>query len=95
MFYGEKDIPQLVENGMYWFHMAFTHLGYHFQPENNEIRKRNLHGSAKSLERQLRERGLSDKEIVDEIIDIEIENWKQLLKEVREFKESYNPKSEI
>ena len=86
MFYGESDNPKLVENGMYWFQMALVHLGYNFQPKENEIVKRNLHRTAKGLEQQLRERGLTDEEIVREIIDIEIENWKQLLKEIESFK---------
>jgi hypothetical protein len=82
MFYGENDNPWLVENGMYWFHMAFTHLGYNFQPKENEIVKRNLHKNSLGLSHQLKNKELSNEEIVKEIIDIEIENWKQLLKEL-------------
>ena len=81
MFYGKND-PKLVENGMYWFRMAFVHLGY-ISPSRNEMVKRKLNQGAKNLETQLRERGLSEEEIVSEIIDIEIEDWKQFLKEFR------------
>lgn len=83
MFYGEKNNPKLVENGMYWFQMAFINLGYRL-PSSDALVRRNLHETTKSLADKLRKRGLSNEEIVGEIIDIEIESWKQLLKEITE-----------
>ena len=79
-FFGAIE-PESVENGLYWFQMAFVNLDYNFPPSKGFAAKRGLGENTMKLSEQLKKRDLSDAEIVEEILDIEINFWKQFLVE--------------
>jgi len=80
MFFSAID-PESVEKGLYWFHMAFVNLDYNFPPSKSIVAERGLGENTMKLSEQLKKRNMSNTEIVEEILDIEINSWKQFLVE--------------
>lgn len=80
MFFVEYT-PDNVVNSLYWFHQGFLFSDYQYTLYQHHVWTQ--HGcDANRPVLDLRERGISEENIVLEILDVEIEAWNHYLQEV-------------
>lgn len=77
MFFGEANY-ETVTNGLYWFRMAFRHLAFDTDPKIDVGKERGWESNARGYWHHFQRKGLSEEEMADELIAIEIESWKKL-----------------
>lgn len=77
MFFGDVTY-QSIGNGLYWFHMAFRHLSFEIDPKFDVGKARGWKSNAMGYLHDFQRKGLSEEEMADELLVIEIESWKRL-----------------
>ena len=77
VFFGDVSC-KAVGWGLYWFHMAFRHLAFDIDPKIDVGKARGWESNAMGYLHHFQRKGLSEEEMADELIAIEIESWKKL-----------------
>jgi len=70
-----------VKNGLYWFQSALVNLDYNFPSSKGIAAESELDAGVTGLSEQSKARNLSDVEMTNEILEVEINSWKQFLAE--------------
>ena len=75
--------PGIIGSGLYMFQMAFRHLAYDIEPDIDVAIQRGWERNALGPVYQMRQRGMTDEQIVDEFLVIEIETWRRVLAKLK------------
>ena len=92
-----SETPEGV-SAFYWFTRAVQMLGYDTDPECNIFQERGWGTNSNLYARSMKEKGLTEKEMAQEILAIKILTWKKLLEKskralAQQNNESHDPDS--